>query len=68
MLRNQCLINLTFFSLIFRQALIHVSTAYANCNQAHIDEKFYKTSLSGENAIQLANALDEKTLEKMTTE
>jgi hypothetical protein len=45
-----------------------VSTAYANCNRKDIDEKFYTTSLSGENAIKLAEALDEGTLDKMTTE
>lgn len=45
-----------------------MSTAYANCNRSEIDEKFYKTALTGENAIKLAEALDEKTLDKMTPE
>jgi hypothetical protein len=33
-----------------------------------IDEKFYKSGLTGENAIKLAETLDEKTLETMTAE
>lgn len=47
---------------------MHVSTAYANCNQPEIDEKFYKLGLTGENAIKLAEVLDEKTLDNMTPE
>lgn len=45
-----------------------MSTAYANCNHTQIDEKFYKGALTGENAIKLAEALDEKTLDEMTPE
>lgn len=47
---------------------MHVSTAYANCNRTDIDEKFYKLALSGENALKMADALDDKTLDKMTPE
>lgn len=50
------------------KALVHVSTAYANCNRKDIDEKFYKTNLTGENALKLADCLDEKTLDAITPE
>lgn len=52
----------------FSQAIVHVSTAYANCNRTDIEEKFYKPPLSGENALKMADALDDKTLDKMTPE
>lgn len=45
---------------------MHVSTAYANCNQATIDEKFYNINLTGENALKLAECLDDKTLDTIT--
>ena len=45
---------------------MHVSTAYANCNQPIIDEKFYNINLTGENALKLAECLDDKTLDTIT--
>lgn len=48
------------------QSMVHVSTAYANCTRRDIDEKFYKTQITGENAITLAESLDHKTLDKIT--
>ena len=54
--------------LIYFQAFIHVSTAYANCNRQNVDEKFYKPRLSGENALKLAECLDEKLLDAITPE
>ncbi|CAO1426263.1 unnamed protein product [Diamesa hyperborea] len=49
------------------KSLVHVSTAYANCNQpTAIDEKFYNISLTGENALKLAECLDDKTLDTIT--
>lgn len=50
------------------QAFIHVSTAYANCNKNKIDEVFYKPKISGENAVKLADCLDEKMLDTITPE
>lgn len=47
-------------------AVVHVSTAYANCNRWDIDEKIYKPQMSGENAIKLGDCLDEKTLDSIT--
>lgn len=47
-------------------ALIHVSTAYANCNQSTIKEQFYTPALSGDNAIKLTECLDEAILDRIT--
>lgn len=47
-------------------ACVHVSTAYANCNRSNIDERIYRTKLSGSNAIKMAECFDEKTLEQIT--
>lgn len=54
-----------FLFCLFK-SLVHVSTAYANCNQATIDEKFYKINLTGENALKLAECLDDQTLDTIT--
>lgn len=50
------------------KALVHVSTAYTNCNRpaANIEEQIYRPYLSGENAIKLTQCLDEKTLDAIT--
>lgn len=50
------------------KALVHVSTAYTNCNRpsSTIEEKIYRPYLSGENAIKLTQCLDEKTLDAIT--
>ncbi|XP_055714402.1 fatty acyl-CoA reductase wat-like [Phlebotomus papatasi] len=45
------------------QALIHVSTAYANCNRPDIDEKFYSCRVPAAKALQIYDALDEQILE-----
>lgn len=50
------------------QAFVHVSTAYANCNHAKIEEAFYKPRFSGENALKLVDCVDEQTLEQITPE
>ncbi|XP_058793398.1 fatty acyl-CoA reductase wat-like [Phymastichus coffea] len=48
------------------KVIIHVSTAYSNCNRMHIDEKFYDPPLSGDNAIKLVQSLDDKKLDSIT--
>lgn len=50
------------------KALVHVSTAYANCNHLNIEEKFYEPTISGFNSIKLSECLDEKTLDAITPE
>jgi len=47
-------------------ACVHVSTAYANCNRSNIDERIYRTKLSGSNAMKMAECFDDKTLEQIT--
>lgn len=59
-----CMLTVSFD--YFVQATVHVSTAYANCNRSTIDERVYRTKLSGVNAIKMANCFDEKTLEQIT--
>lgn len=48
------------------KAVVHVSTAYANCTNREIDERFYKTPISGENAVNLTELLDNKTFDDVT--
>lgn len=57
-----------FFAIfrIFAKAFAHVSTAYAFCPNSTIDEKVYSTSISGEQALKLAESLDEESLEQLT--
>lgn len=47
-------------------AMVHVSTAYANCNQSVIEEQIYRPYMSGEDAVRLAGCLDERTLDEIT--
>lgn len=47
-------------------SVVHVSTAYANCNRQNIDEKFYKSPISGVNAIKITECLEDKTIENIT--
>lgn len=55
---------LFFFSL---QSFLHVSSAFANCNRAHIDEVFYSAGISGENACLLAELLSPEVLDKISS-
>lgn len=47
-------------------AVVHVSTAYANCNRPVIEEQIYRPYMSGEDAVRLAGCLDEQTLDEIT--
>ncbi|XP_059613253.1 fatty acyl-CoA reductase wat-like isoform X2 [Phlebotomus argentipes] len=49
-------------------AVVHVSTAYANCNRPDIDEKFYPHRISASNALQIYEALDADTLQTVGAE
>lgn len=51
----------------FFQAFVHVSTAFANCYRKDIDEKLYKTAISGENGIKVTECLDDQTLDAITS-
>ncbi|KAL9888209.1 waterproof isoform 2-T2 [Glossina fuscipes fuscipes] len=48
------------------KAVVHVSTAFAHCNRRYIEEKFYNSSLSGDNACKLCECLDDHTLNVLT--
>lgn len=48
------------------KSVVHVSTAYANCNRSDIDEKVYKTRIGGENALRMSQTLDDKLMESIT--
>ncbi|XP_015180794.1 PREDICTED: putative fatty acyl-CoA reductase CG5065 [Polistes dominula] len=45
------------------KALVHVSTAYANCFEKQIEERFYKYSVHHEELLRLTETLSEEELE-----
>lgn len=51
---------------IFFQAMIHVSTAFANCNHLHIEEKFYDLPHTYEEILHLLKSKDDPELDAMT--
>lgn len=50
------------------EAFVHVSTAYSNCHEFHIEERFYDPPMSSANAIKLNECLDIQTLKAITPE
>ncbi|XP_065355218.1 fatty acyl-CoA reductase wat [Calliphora vicina] len=52
--------------IVHLKAVVHVSTAFAHCNRRYIQEKFYNSPLSGDNACKLGECLDEQTLNLLT--
>ncbi|XP_022128112.2 fatty acyl-CoA reductase wat [Pieris rapae] len=48
------------------RAYVHISTAYSYCTQLDIDEKFYKSSLDGDQLIDLVENMDEAVLKDIT--
>ncbi|RZF48915.1 hypothetical protein LSTR_LSTR003295 [Laodelphax striatellus] len=49
-------------------AMVHVSTAFANCNKLYIEEKFYSTPISYEDIMQMTKTKDDEELDKLTPE
>ncbi|XP_047370195.1 fatty acyl-CoA reductase 1-like [Vespa velutina] len=45
------------------KSFVHVSTAYANCLQNQIEEKFYNPSMDADKFIDLMESMDEKLLD-----
>jgi len=45
------------------QAIVHVSTAYANCNRSHTDEEVYPAPAPPRKALSLLNTLPPSTLD-----
>lgn len=54
------------FTHLTTQAFVHVSTAFAHCNHRYIQERFYHSAITGENACKLGECLDEHTLNELT--
>ncbi|XP_037946957.1 fatty acyl-CoA reductase wat [Teleopsis dalmanni] len=52
--------------IVHLKAFVHVSTAFAHCNHRYIQEKFYNSYLTGENACKLGECIDENTLNMLT--
>ncbi|KAG7201487.1 hypothetical protein KM043_004246 [Ampulex compressa] len=48
------------------QVVVHVSTAYSNCNRKSIDETFYDPPLSADTVIGLVQGLNDKELDVIT--
>ncbi|XP_063392481.1 fatty acyl-CoA reductase wat-like isoform X1 [Cydia fagiglandana] len=48
------------------KAMVHISTAYSNCTLSEIDEVFYESPIPGDKLIDLAESLDEKTINSIT--
>ncbi|CAI6353065.1 unnamed protein product [Macrosiphum euphorbiae] len=46
---------------------LHVSTTYCNCNRVYVDEKVYESPISWQDAILIAENLDPKLSETLTT-
>ncbi|CAG2109377.1 unnamed protein product [Medioppia subpectinata] len=56
----------TYYKYNNGKALIHVSTAYANCNRYEVDERLYPSDVSPQKIIDLCEWMDEKLLNEMT--
>uniref|UniRef100_A0A0A1XFL8 Fatty acyl-CoA reductase n=2 Tax=Zeugodacus cucurbitae TaxID=28588 RepID=A0A0A1XFL8_ZEUCU len=52
--------------IVHLKAFVHVSTAFAHCNHRYIQERFYHSAITGENACKLGECLDEHTLNELT--
>ncbi|XP_034296280.1 fatty acyl-CoA reductase 1-like [Pantherophis guttatus] len=48
------------------EALIHVSTAYSNCNRSHIEEVFYPVPIEPKKLLELVTWMDESLIEMIT--
>ncbi|KAB0791177.1 hypothetical protein PPYR_02977 [Photinus pyralis] len=52
--------------MINLKSVIHVSTAYSNCNLSMIEEKFYPPPLDSKKLIMLTDTIQERLLDKVT--
>lgn len=46
--------------------LVHVSTAYSNCDREQVDEQFYKTPIQADKLIKMSNWMDPDTFENIS--
>ena len=54
------------FQFYFK-VIIHVSTAYANCNRREIGEKFYEMPFQFEDLDRIVSKLDSAAVDDITT-
>ncbi|XP_047370188.1 fatty acyl-CoA reductase wat-like isoform X3 [Vespa velutina] len=52
--------------IVENSSFVHVSTAYANCLQNQIEEKFYNPPMDADKFIDLMESMDEKLLDDIT--
>lgn len=55
------------FFILNLQALVHVSTAYSNCDRQDVGEVIYPTAYQPDHIISLINWLPEDVLDKVGT-
>ncbi|XP_038219934.1 fatty acyl-CoA reductase wat-like [Zerene cesonia] len=48
------------------RSYVHISTAYSNCTQNEIEEKFYESPLDGDKLIDLVENMDENIIKNIT--
>ncbi|XP_026683304.1 fatty acyl-CoA reductase 1-like [Diaphorina citri] len=59
--------NSNAFSHLFRpQSFVHVSTAYSNCRQPIIEERFYEPPVNPNHLIQITELLNDDMIDKIT--
>lgn len=65
---NKYLFSLfSLFNYFFiRQALVHVSTAYCNCNRQEVNEVVYPPPADPEKIIQCVEWMDDKLIDTVT--
>ena len=47
------------------EAMVHVSTAYSNCDRLQVEEVFYETPIQAEKLIEMSEWMDEELFEKI---
>ena len=55
-----------FFGYLFKQALIHVSTAYCNCDRAEVNEVIYPPPYDPEKIIECMEWMDDDLIDTIT--
>ncbi|KAL2734726.1 fatty acyl-CoA reductase wat-like isoform X2 [Vespula maculifrons] len=59
-------LKVRILSYVWVSSFVHVSTAYANCLQNPIEEKFYDPPMDADKFIDLMDSIDEKLLDDIT--
>lgn len=53
-------------SVFLLQAFVHISTAFANCNQETIKEEVYPSPVKADDVIYIARCFEDDVLDKFT--